>query len=151
MNVPRRRVLRSAACAAATGTGVALAGCQSLTETQHLLVVENETDTERVVTVVVRRASDSTTSEPPTDTDGTTSEPRTDTTGTSTRFVVDFRYEMPGGARRDGPSVLPTEGTYEVVANVTDLGTARTTYTDRESVRITVTDDGITASTFTPS
>lgn len=140
MNVPRRRILRSAAGGAAAGGGVALAGCQSLTETQHLLVVENETDTERVVTVVVRRA-----------TDGTTSEPRTDTTATTTRFVVDFQYELSAGMRRDGPNVLPTDDTYEVVATATDLGTARTTYTDRESVRVTITDDGVTAETFTPS
>ena len=139
MNVTRRRVLQSAAGSAATAGAVALAGCQSLTETQHLLVVENDTDTEHVVTVVVRRAPD-----------GTTSEPRTDPT-TSTRFVVDFRYEMSGGARRDGPGVLPTDGTFEVVASVPDVGSARTTYTDRESVRVTVTDDGVTVDTFTPS
>lgn len=140
MNVPRRRILRSAAGGAAAGGGVALTGCQSLTETQHLLVVENETDTERVVTVVVRR-----------DADGTTSEPRTDTTATTTRFVVDFQYELSAGMRRDGPGVLPTDDTYEVVATAADVGTARTTYTDRESVRVTVTDDGVTAETFTPS
>lgn len=140
MNVPRRRILQSAAGSAATAGAVALAGCQSLTETQHLLVVENETDTEHVVTVVVRHA-----------TDGTTSGPRTDTTGTSTRFVVDFRYEMAAGATRDGPGVLPTDDTYEVVASVPDVGSARTTYTDRESVRVTVTDDGVTVDTFTPS
>lgn len=140
MNVPRRRVLRSTAAATATAGGVALAGCQTLTETQHLLVVENDTDTERVVTIVVRRA-----------TDGTTSDPRSEPTGTSTRFVVDFRYEMAAGMRREGPGVLPTEDTYEVVATAPDVGTARTTYTDRESVRVTVTDDGITAATFTPN
>jgi hypothetical protein len=140
MNVPRRRILQSAAGAAGTAGSIALAGCQSLTETQHLLVVENETDTEHVVTVVVRRATDS-----------TTSGSRTDTDGTSTRFVVDFRYEMGGGMRREGPGVLPAEDTYEVVASVTDVGTGRTAYTDRESVRVTVTGDGVTVDTFAPN
>jgi hypothetical protein len=154
MNVPRRRILQSAGGVTATVGGVALAGCQSLTETQHLLVVENETDTEHAVTVVVRRATDGTTSEPSTDstatdTDGTTSD--ADATTTSTRFVVDFRYEMPGDSRREGPNVLPTDGTFEVFASVPDLGTARTTYTDRESVRVTVTDDGVLVDTFTPT
>lgn len=140
MKVPRRHVLRSAAGIGALAPAVALAGCQTLTETAHLLVVENETDADHTVTVVVRRA-----------TDGTTSDPDTETAGTSPRFVVDFTYDIPAGGRQEGPGVLPTEDTYEVVASAPDLGTARTIYTDRESVRITLTDDGITAETFNPS
>ncbi|WP_227131732.1 hypothetical protein [Halorubellus salinus] len=139
MKVPRRHLLRTAGASALAGTS-ALAGCQTLTETQHLLVVENETETAHTVTVVVRRA-----------TDGTTSDPRTETTGTSSRFVVDFTYDVPAGGRQEGPGVLPTDDTYEVVASAPDLGTDRTTYTDRESVRVTLTDDGISAETFNPS
>jgi hypothetical protein len=137
MKVPRRHLLRTAGALAGTS---ALAGCQTLTETPHLLVVENETESTHTVTVVVRRA-----------TDGTTGDPRTGTTGTSSRFVVDFTYDLPAGGRQEGPGVLPTDDTYEVVASAPDLGTARTTYTDRESVRITLADDGIAAETFNPS
>lgn len=139
MKVPRRHLLRAAGASALAGTS-ALAGCQTLTETPHLLVVENESENTHTVTIVVRRA-----------TDGTTSEPRTETTGTSSRFVVDFTYDVPAGGRQEGPGVLPTGDTYEVVASAPDLGTARTTYTDRESVRVTLADDGISAETFNPS
>ena len=140
MKVPRRHLLRAAGGGSALAAGLALAGCQTLTESAQLLVVENETDANHTVSVVVRRAAD-----------GTTSQPATATTGTSARFVVDFTYDLPANGRREGPGVLPTGDTYDVVASAPDLGTARTTYTDRESVRITLTDDGITAETFNPS
>ncbi|WP_323674923.1 hypothetical protein [Halorubellus sp. PRR65] len=140
MKVPRRHLLRAAAASSAVAGSLGLAGCQTLTETPHLLVVENETDTAHAVTIVVRRA-----------TDGTTSDPRAETTGTSPRFVVDFTYDVSAGGRQEGPGVLPTEDTYEVVATAPDIGTARTTYIDRESVRITLTDGDIAVETFSPS
>jgi len=141
MHVPRRRVLRSVGATAGLATTVAAAGCQTLTETPHLLVVQNETDSAQRVTITVRRAPEGTA----TTTDATT------TPGTSPRFVVDFQYDVPGGSTREHSNVLPDDGTYEVLAAVDDDTTARGTYTGTESVRVTVADDGVAVETFTPA
>ncbi|NHN42355.1 hypothetical protein G9C85_12060 [Halorubellus sp. JP-L1] len=142
MNAPRRRVLRSVGATAGLASIVATAGCQTLTQDAHLLVVENETDSARSVTITVRRAPEGTET---TTTDATT------TPGTSQRFVVDFQYDVPAGSTRENSNVLPEDGTYEVLAALDDDdATARGFYTDTESVRVTITDDGVTVDTFAP-
>jgi hypothetical protein len=137
MQTPRRHVLRTAAATVGAAGTIATPGCQTLTEPTQLLIVENRTDTDHSVTITIRRARDD---------DATTTDANATTTaGTSSRFVVDFQYDVPGGSRREAPNVIPNEGTYDVEATVTDVGTARTTYTDDETVRVTITDDGVTA------
>jgi hypothetical protein len=141
MKLPRRRILRATGTIATATTAVATAGCQTLTQPQQLLVVENETDSAHRVTVTVRR--------PPSGT--TTASSGTTTSGKSPRFVVDFRYDVPAGDSHRGPGVLPTDGEYVVLATTQGLEPGRGRYVDTESVRVRLTNDGITVEAFTPS
>jgi len=140
MNVPRRTVLRGAAAASTA----AVAGCSSFQRDEQVLLVENETDATREVTVTVRRA--------PEDGASTTTagEDATTTAGTSQRFVVDFEYEVGANGRQEARQVLPKDGEYVVLADVPDVDTGRGTYEDTESVRVVVADDAVTVDTYRP-
>jgi len=140
MNVSRRRVIRGVG-AASTGAIASIAGCSSFERTAHLLVTRNDTDSTHTVTIVIRRATTGTTT--------TTTENATTTVGTSPRYVVELEYELGPGDRREAADVLPENGAFEVVATVPDVGTARGSYTDEESVRVTIQSDGVTVETFT--
>lgn len=141
MNVTRRRLVRGGA-AASTGAITTIAGCSSFERTPHLLVARNDTDSTHTVTIVVRRAPDGTTT--------TTTENATTTVGTSPRYVVDLEYELGPGDRREAADVIPGNGTFELVASVPEVGTGRGSYTDEESVRVTIQSDDVTVETYTP-
>mgnify|MGYP006302194941 CR=1 FL=1 len=72
------------------------------------------------------------------------------TAGTSPRFVVDFDLELEAGGRTELAQAIPNDGAYEVLATVPELGTGRGSYVDTESVRVTITSDGVNVATFTP-
>lgn len=139
MTVPRRTLLGSAA----TASALAVAGCSSFQQEEQVLLVENQTDSARDVTVTVRHA-------PENGTNATTGGNATTTAGTSSRFVVDFEYEVSANDRREALQVLPKDGEYVVEATVPDVGRGRGTYRETESVRVTVTDGGVTVESYRP-
>lgn len=151
----RRSVLHAGTAIALGG----LAGCSSLQEQPQLLVLENQTDTDHEVEIVVNdpppaggtEASDATATT--TVDDATTTATVDDATATTTndRYVVDFTFDVAANSGKELNGLFPTDGTYEVVAAVTDVGQGSTQYTDKENTRVRITDTGVQVSTFTGS
>jgi hypothetical protein len=155
MRFRRRDVLR----AGATATIVGLAGCgANFTERPQLLVVRNETDTERTVTVTILEAAGDATATSPQTSGGTTASTTGTTASTSGttrvpltetgRWVVDFERTVAASGRDELVEVLPHSGEYEVVADVHDGPTATGSYVDEESVRIVIQPDDVTVESY---
>jgi hypothetical protein len=148
MRFRRRDVLR----AGATATAVGLAGCgTNITERPQFLVVRNETDGERTVTVtILEPEGDATGTVTQTTPAGTaTATPGTSVPLTKTgRWIVDFERTVEAAGRNELVDVLPDSGRFDVVADVHDGPTTTGSYVDKESVRILIQPDDVTIETY---
>jgi hypothetical protein len=156
MRARRREFL----CGIAGASAVGLAGCNTLQERPQLLVIENDTAESLDVTTTILEAIDDASTQAPTTSSTTPASTATETptaSGTavpasrtqSPRHVVDLELTVPANSGKEQQGVLPKNGDYEVLVAIDGRTPGSGTYSDEESVRITISDTTIDVTAFT--